>query len=101
SYINGHQARFLKAADRLGMPGASGGVTILTRDTLQRIGGHQGFLNYLADDYSVVRMVRDHLGQTTWLARVMPRLLVGGRRWQGVWRRQVPLGAARREVNPH
>ena len=45
AYINGHQARFLLAADRLGMPVASGGVTILTRDVLQRIGGHQGFLN--------------------------------------------------------
>ena len=31
AYINGHQARFLLAADRLGMPVASGGVTILTR----------------------------------------------------------------------
>jgi ceramide glucosyltransferase len=100
SYINGHQARFLMAADRLGMPVASGGVTILTRDVLERIGGHQGFLNYLADDYSVVRMVRDHLGQTTWLARVMPRLLVGGRRWQDVWRRQVRWGSTRLKLSP-
>ena len=100
SYINGHQARFLMAADRLGMPVASGGVTILTRDVLERIGGHQGFLNYLADDYSVVCMVRDHLGQTTWLARVMPRLLVGGRRWQDVWRRQVRWGSTRLKLSP-
>jgi ceramide glucosyltransferase len=100
SYINGHQARFLMAADRLGMPVASGGVTILTRDVLERIGGHQGFLNYLADDYSVVRMVRDRLGQTTWLARVMPRLLVGGRRWQDVWRRQVRWGSTRLKLSP-
>jgi ceramide glucosyltransferase len=100
SYLNGHQARFLKAADRLGMPVASGGVTILTRDVLERIGGHQGFLNYLADDYSVVRMVRDRLGQTTWLARVMPRLLVGGRRWQDVWRRQVRWGSTRLKLSP-
>jgi ceramide glucosyltransferase len=100
SYINGHQARFLKAADRLGMPVASGGVTILTRDVLERIGGHQGFLNYLADDYSVVRMVRDRLGQTTWLARVMPRLLVGGRRWPDVWRRQVRWGSTRLKLSP-
>lgn len=100
SYINGHQARFLTAADRLGMPVASGGVTILTRDTLQRIGGHQGFLNYLADDYSVVRMVRDRLGQTTWLAGVMPRLIVGGRRWQDVWRRQVRWGSTRLKLSP-
>jgi ceramide glucosyltransferase len=100
SYINGHQARFLMAADRLGMPVASGGVTILTRDVLERIGGHQGFLNYLADDYSVVRMVRDHLGQTTWLARVMPRLLVGGRRWQDVWQRQVRWGSTRLKLSP-
>ena len=100
SYINGHQARFLMAADRLGMPVASGGVTILTRDVLERIGGHQGFLNYLADDYSVVRMVRDHLGQTTWLARVMPRLLVGGRRWRDVWRRQVRWGSTRLKLSP-
>jgi ceramide glucosyltransferase len=100
SYINGHQARFLTAADRLGMPVASGGVTILTRDTLQRIGGHQGFLNYLADDYSVVRMVRDRLGQTTWLAGVMPRLLIGGRHWRDVWRRQVRWGSTRLKLSP-
>jgi ceramide glucosyltransferase len=100
SYINGHQARFLAAADRLGMPVASGGVTILTRDVLQRIGVHQGFLNYLADDYSVVRMVRDRLGQTTWLAAVMPRLLVGSRRWPDVWRRQVRWGSTRLKLSP-
>ena len=100
SYINGHQARFLTAADRLGMPVASGGVTILTRDTLQRIGGHQGFLSYLADDYSVVRVVRDRLGQTTWLAGVMPRLLVGGRLWPDVWRRQVRWGSTRLKLSP-
>ncbi len=100
SYINGHQARFLTAADRLGMPVASGGVTILSRDVLQRIGGHQGFLNYLADDYSVVRVVRDRLGRTTWLAGVMPRLLVGDRRWEDVWRRQVRWGSTRLKLSP-
>jgi ceramide glucosyltransferase len=95
TYINGHQARFLMAADRLGMPVASGGVTILTREVLQRIGIHQGFLNYLADDYSVVRTVRDLVGRTTWLANVMPRLPVGRRRWAEVWRRQVRWGSTR------
>ncbi len=95
AYINGHQARFLMAADRLGMPVASGGVTILTRDVLQQIGVHQGFLNYLADDYSVVRTVRDGAGRTTWLANVMPRLAVGRRRWPEIWRRQVRWGSTR------
>lgn len=95
AYINGHQARFLLAADRLGMPVASGGVTILTRDVLQRIGGHQGFLNHIADDYSVVRAVRDRVGRTTWLANVMPRLPLGRRRWSEVWRRQVRWGSTR------
>jgi ceramide glucosyltransferase len=95
AYINGHQARFLLAADRLGMPVASGGVTILSREVLQRIGGHQGFLDYIADDYSVVRAVRDRVGRTTWLANVMPRMPVGGRRWSEVWRRQVRWGSTR------
>ncbi|HEX9522711.1 MAG TPA: glycosyltransferase family 2 protein [Reyranella sp.] len=95
AYLNGHQARFLLAADRLGMPVASGGVTILSRDVLERIGGHQGFLNYIADDYSVVRTVRDRVGQTTWLANVMPRLPLGRRRWSDVWRRQVRWGSTR------
>src|SRR4029077_13773786 len=95
AYINGHQARFLLAADRLGMPVASGGVTILTRDVLERIGGHQGFLNYIADDYSVVRTVRDRIGRTTWLANVMPRLPLGRRRWSDIWRRQVRWGSTR------
>jgi ceramide glucosyltransferase len=95
AYLNGHQARFLLAADRLGMPVASGGVTILTRDVLERIGGHQGFLNYIADDYSVVRTVRDRVGRTTWLANVMPRLPLGRRRWSDIWRRQVRWGSTR------
>lgn len=95
AYINGHQARFLLAADRLAMPVASGGVTILTREVLQRIGGHQGFLNHIADDYSVVRAVRDQVGRTTWLAGFMLRLPVGDRRWSQVWRRQVRWGSTR------
>ena len=95
AYLNGHQARFLLAADRLGMPVASGGVTILTREVLERIGGHQGFLNYIADDYSVVRTVRDGVGRTTWLANIMPRLPLGRRRWSDVWRRQVRWGSTR------
>ena len=95
AYINGHQARFLLAADRLGMPVASGGVTILGRDTLLQIGVHQGFLNYIADDYSVVRAVREGIGRTTWLANFMPRMPVGRRRWADVWRRQVRWGSTR------
>lgn len=94
AYINGHQARFLLAADRLGMPVASGGITLLTRDTLQQIGGAHGFLNYIADDYSVVRAVRG-TGRTTRLAGFMPRLPVGRRRWADVWRRQVRWGSTR------
>lgn len=100
AYINGHQARFLLAADRLGMPVASGGVTILTRDVLERIGRHQGFLNYIADDYSVVRAVRDGVGRTTWLANAMPRLPLGRRLWSDVWRRQVRWGSTRLNLAP-
>jgi ceramide glucosyltransferase len=99
AYINGHQARFLLAADRLGMPVASGGVTILANETLRRIGVHQGFLNYLADDYSVVRTVRDRVGSTTWLANVMPRMPVGRRDWRDVWRRQVRWGSTRLKLS--
>lgn len=95
AYINGHQARFLMAADRLGMPVASGGVTILARDVLQQVGVHQGFLNYIADDYSIVRTVRDQLGRATRLANNLPRLPVGRRRWSDVWRRQVRWGSTR------
>jgi ceramide glucosyltransferase len=95
AYINGHQARFLLAADRLGMPVASGGITILSHDTLQQIGGHLGFLHYIADDYSVVRAVRAQPGCTTWLANFMPHLPVGERRWADVWRRQVRWGSTR------
>lgn len=100
SYINGHQARFLLAADRLGMPVASGGVTILENDVLQRIGGHRGFLNYMADDYSVVRTVRESTGRTTWLADTMPRLPVARRHWRDVWRRQVRWGSTRLKLSP-
>ncbi len=100
SYINGHQARFLLAADRLGMPVASGGVTILDRDVLQRVGGHLGFLNYLADDYSIVRTVRDNVGLTTWLANVTPAMPVGRRTWRDVWRRQVRWGSTRLNLSP-
>lgn len=88
AYIDGHQARFLLAADRLGIPVASGGVTLLTNDTLQRIGNWRGFNRWIADDYSVVRSVRE-LGLSTQLGEVMPRLPLGIRPWPAVWRRQV------------
>ena len=88
AYIDGHQARFLFAADRLGLAVASGGVTLMTRETLQRIGNWQGFNRWIADDYSVVRSVRE-LGLSTQLGDVMPRLPLGERSWPTVWQRQV------------
>lgn len=88
AYINGHQARFLLAADRLGLAVASGGVTLLTNDTLQRIGNWRGFNRWIADDYSVTRSVRD-LGLATRLGDVMPRLPLGQRDLDVVWSRQV------------
>jgi len=88
AYIDGHQARFLLAADRLGLAVASGGVTLLSHDTLQRIGNWRGFNRWIADDYSVVRSVRE-LGLATRLGDVMLRLPLGRRDWPTVWQRQV------------
>lgn len=88
AYIDGHQARFLFAADRLGLAVASGGVTLMTHETLQRIGNWRGFNRWIADDYSVVRSVRE-LGLATHLGGVMLRLPLGERSWPTVWRRQV------------
>ncbi|OJU33469.1 MAG: hypothetical protein BGN99_04170 [Alphaproteobacteria bacterium 65-37] len=88
AYIDGHQARFLLAADRLGIAVASGGVTLLANDTLQRIGNWRGFNRWIADDYSVVRSVRE-LGLAARLGDVMVRLPLGARPWPAVWRRQV------------
>ena len=88
AYIDGHQARFLFAADRLGLTVASGGVTILSQKVLRRIGGANGFNRWIADDYSVTRSVRE-LGLATRLGAVMPRLPLGRRDWPDVWQRQV------------
>ncbi len=88
AYIDGHQARFLFAADRLGLAVASGGVTLLSQDTLQRIGRAAGFNRWIADDYSVTRSVRE-LGLATRLGDIMPRLPLGRRDWPLVWQRQV------------
>lgn len=88
AYIDGHQARFLFAADRLGLAVASGGVTLMARETLQRIGSWRGFNRWIADDYSVVRSVRE-LGLSTQLGDVMPRMPLGERSWPTVWQRQV------------
>ena len=88
AYIDGHQARFLFMADRLGLTVASGGVTLMSNETLQRIGNWQGFNRWIADDYSVTRSVRE-LGLATRLGDVMPRLPLGVRDWGVVWRRQV------------
>jgi ceramide glucosyltransferase len=88
AYINGHQARFLLAADRLGIAVASGGVTLMAHATLQRIGNWRGFNRWIADDYSVTRSVRE-LGLQTRLGGVMPRLPLGRRDWPVVWSRQV------------
>jgi ceramide glucosyltransferase len=99
AYVSGHQARFLKAADRLGMAVASGGATILARQTLEAVGGHQGFMRNIADDYSVVQSVRGLRQRTTWLANVMPRMPVGKRRWSDVWKRQVRWGSTRLNIS--
>lgn len=88
AYICGHQARFLLMADRLGLAVASGGITLLSNDTLQRIGNWRGFNRWIADDYSVTRSVRE-LGMTTRLGDVMPKLPLGRRDLTTVWRRQV------------
>lgn len=88
AYIDGHQARFLLAADRLGVAVASGGVTLMSHDTLQRIGNWRGFNRWIADDYSVTRSVRE-LGLLTTLGDFMVRLPLGPRDWSAVWRRQV------------
>jgi ceramide glucosyltransferase len=88
AYIDGHQARFLFAADRIGIAVASGGVTLMSRETLQRIGNWRGFNRWIADDYSVVRSVRE-LGLATRLGDIMPQLPLGRRNWPVVWRRQV------------
>ncbi len=88
SYIDCQQARFLLAADRLGLTVASGGVTLLSRETLDRIGNWRGFNRWIADDYSVTRSVRE-LGLKTTLGDFMVRLPLGPRDWTVVWRRQV------------
>jgi ceramide glucosyltransferase len=88
AYINGHQARFLLAADRLGLAVASGGVTLMANDTLQRIGNWQGFNRWIADDYSVTRSVRE-LGLKTRLGDRMLRMPLGTRALPVVWSRQV------------
>jgi ceramide glucosyltransferase len=88
AWLNGHQARFLLAADHLDLAVASGGVTLLARETLQRIGHWKGFNRWIADDYSVVRSVRD-LGLGTVLGNDHVDLPLGRRDWLTVWRRQV------------
>ena len=88
SYIDSQQARFLLAADRVGITVASGGVTLISRETLDRIGNWRGFNRWIADDYSVTRSVRE-LGLKTTLGDFMVRLPLGPREWAVVWRRQV------------
>ena len=88
AYIDGHGARFLFAADWLGQAVASGGVTLLSRETLRRVGYGDGFTRYIADDFSITEAVRS-LGLGTQLSDVMPRLPLGARKWRDVWGRQV------------
>ncbi len=88
AYIDGHGARFLFAADWLGQAVASGGVTLLSRETLRRVGYGEGFTRYIADDFSITESVRG-LGMGTQLSDVMPRLPLGARKWRDVWGRQV------------
>src|SRR5258708_8192168 len=52
SYINGHQARFLMAADRLGIPGSSCRLSILTRDVLRRLPPPLWLLPFIHTGYS-------------------------------------------------
>jgi hypothetical protein len=88
SWVNGHQSRFLLAADRLGMAVAAGGIILIANETLQRIGNWKAFNRWIADDYSVVRTVREH-GMTTVLGPRLTHWHIGRRDWRPVWRRQV------------
>src|SRR5262249_30664089 len=80
AYIDGHQARLLLAPERHGIAVAPGGVPLLSRETLQRIGNWRGFNRWIADDYSVTRSVRE-LGLPTRLGDDMLRLPLGRRDW--------------------
>jgi ceramide glucosyltransferase len=99
SYINGHQARFLKAADRLGIAGRVRRRDLLTRDGVERIAAI--WLPQLSSRrlFGGLRMCAT-AGQTTWLALVMPRCWLAAGLGRTVWRRQDPLGRRRLKLSP-
>ncbi len=97
--LNGHQARWLICADRLGIKGACGGVLLLSRETLDRIGGAAGFSVEIAEDHALLTSVRA-LGLTSRISDVTPVYPRPHRNWTDVWMRQVRWARLRRLLSP-
>jgi ceramide glucosyltransferase len=84
----------------LGRPGFAFGSTIaLRRETLARIGGFEGLVQFLADDYQMGRRVAD-LGLRVHLSSVVVDSVLGRRPFRESWARRLRWARTVRACRP-
>lgn len=99
AFLNGHQLRWLEAADRLGVIIAVGAVMVLRADTFARMGGVAAMAAASAEDYAAALAVH-RLGLRTRLIAGGAPLPVGRRRPADIWARQVRWARHRKRMVP-
>lgn len=97
--VNGHGARHLLAAARLGIGVGIGAVMLLRRPALDRAGGLAAIAHRLADDHAIARELA-RLGLRGRMTSATVDQIVGERALDQVVRRQVRWSACRRTEEP-
>ncbi len=99
AFLNGYQARWQRAAARLGLGFAQGKVMFFRRDLLTRVGGLQSLATEPAEDAAATKVVR-----TAGLSvRLVERPFIqplGDKRLVDVWNRQLRWAQLRRATFP-
>jgi ceramide glucosyltransferase len=97
--VNGHGARHLLAASRLGIGVGIGAVMLVRRPALDRCGGLAAIADRLADDHAITRQLA-RIGLRTRMTGATVDQIVGVRTLPDVIQRQVRWSACRRTEEP-
>ncbi|MFN3686818.1 glycosyltransferase [Salinarimonas sp.] len=97
--LNTHQARFLHAADMLGLGFAQGKTLMLRRSDIDRAGGFPVLAAEIAEDSAATKAI-SRLGLRVRILPVETPHLVGARPLAAVWSRQVRWARLRRAAFP-
>lgn len=99
TFLNGYQARWQRAAARLGLGFAQGKVMFFRRDLLTRVGGLQALASEPAEDAAATKVVRAAGLSVRLVERPFGQPL-GSKRLVEVWNRQLRWAQLRRATFP-